>query len=281
MEKWTGGIDGIMAKIDKMIVMEIAPDTYAINECGMAAMYLLIGKERALLIDTGAGTLDLKGFVETMTTLPYDVVLTHAHTDHTGAAPQFSSVYLHESEWDALRKIDYNKAEEYARAIGEAGAFEVFGYRPDDVIRYEGTPETKPLLEGMVFALGDRDVEVIETPGHTRGSCSLLDRKNRILFSGDACNENLLICDGDAAVLYETLVKLKMLEEAFDRNYSGHLGYAGNFMHRSQPYGVLDDALYICEKMLHGRADMQDEENALNHKIVQYMRHGTVKITLM
>ena len=41
------------------LVTEIAPDTYAINEFGMNAMFLCVGKERALLIDTGTGLCDL------------------------------------------------------------------------------------------------------------------------------------------------------------------------------------------------------------------------------
>ena len=43
-----------MAYLTTYQVCEIARDTYVINEAGMAAMFLVIGEERALLIDTGA-----------------------------------------------------------------------------------------------------------------------------------------------------------------------------------------------------------------------------------
>ena len=36
----------------------------------------------------------------------------------------------------------------------------------------------------MIFNLGGRILKVIETPGHTAGSCSLIDVRERILFSG-------------------------------------------------------------------------------------------------
>ena len=36
-------------------ISEIAKNTYAINEFGLTAMYLLVGDESALLIDTGCG----------------------------------------------------------------------------------------------------------------------------------------------------------------------------------------------------------------------------------
>ena len=46
--------------IKKPFVSEIAKDTYAINEFGLTAMYLIIGEEKALLLDTGCGVCDLK-----------------------------------------------------------------------------------------------------------------------------------------------------------------------------------------------------------------------------
>lgn len=39
--------------IKASFVCEIAPKTYAINEYGLAAMYLLVGEKKAMLIDTG------------------------------------------------------------------------------------------------------------------------------------------------------------------------------------------------------------------------------------
>ena len=58
-------------------------------------MYLIIGTERALLIDTGIGIGNIRSVVETMTHLPYDVVNTHHHYDHVGGNGRFSMVYAH------------------------------------------------------------------------------------------------------------------------------------------------------------------------------------------
>jgi glyoxylase-like metal-dependent hydrolase (beta-lactamase superfamily II) len=41
------------------------------------------------------------------------------------------------------------------------------------------------LEDGDVIDIGGRILEVIHTPGHSPGSISLLDKKNRILFTGD------------------------------------------------------------------------------------------------
>ena len=58
------------------MIGEIAYDTYVLNEFGMDAPNLLLGTERALLIDTGSGFYDLKGTIAKLTKLPYDVVIT-------------------------------------------------------------------------------------------------------------------------------------------------------------------------------------------------------------
>ena len=69
-------------KTRKMPWFEFAPDTYEIDEFDCASIFLFVGTERALLLDTGIGIGDLKGLVEEITDKPYDVVLTHGHRDH-------------------------------------------------------------------------------------------------------------------------------------------------------------------------------------------------------
>ena len=44
--------------------------------------YLIVGSERALLIDTCYSITGIKKYVEQITTLPVDVVNTHGHFDH-------------------------------------------------------------------------------------------------------------------------------------------------------------------------------------------------------
>ncbi|MBW9152261.1 MBL fold metallo-hydrolase [Clostridium estertheticum] len=54
-----------------------------------------------------------------------------------------------------------------------------------------------PVKEGHVFDLGERELEVMYLPGHTNGSIALLDRKNRVLFSGDTISSHFKIKNGD------------------------------------------------------------------------------------
>lgn len=48
-------------------IRKIADDAYMISDFGIANCYLLIGEERALLIDCGLGIGDIKGAVEKIT----------------------------------------------------------------------------------------------------------------------------------------------------------------------------------------------------------------------
>jgi glyoxylase-like metal-dependent hydrolase (beta-lactamase superfamily II) len=45
--------------------------------------------------------------------------------------------------------------------------------------------DVKPIKAGQVFNLGDRQFEVLGTPGHTPGSICLHNAKEKMLFSGD------------------------------------------------------------------------------------------------
>lgn len=48
-------------------------------------LYLVIGRQRAILIDAGLGVGHLRAFVENLTSLPLTVLLTHGHIDHAPA----------------------------------------------------------------------------------------------------------------------------------------------------------------------------------------------------
>ena len=74
--------------------LKIAENIYHIYEPGNVNTTLIIGEEKALLIDTGYGFGDLAAFVRTLTDKPLEVVLTHGHTDHCGGNYEFPTVYM-------------------------------------------------------------------------------------------------------------------------------------------------------------------------------------------
>ena len=65
-------------------VIDMGDNIYHIWEPAGTASSLILGKTRALLIDTGYGYGDLKSMVRSLTDLPLRVVNTHCHIDHAG-----------------------------------------------------------------------------------------------------------------------------------------------------------------------------------------------------
>lgn len=124
---------------------------YAFDQ-GMVRCFLVLGSTSALLIDTGAMDIDLPDMIRSITDLPVTLCMTHSDGDHTGAMGRFAEAYTHKNE----------------------GRFK----------NLEGTKLVR-IDEGHVFDLGNRQLEVIYTPGHTPGSICLLDRAEKVLFSGD------------------------------------------------------------------------------------------------
>ena len=253
-------------QITAPIVSMIAYKTWCINEYGMDAMFLLEGEEKALLIDTGTGTFDVKALCERLTNKPLMVACTHGHVDHVGGIGFFDEVYLHEDDFEATRTLDIETRKFYVRMMnGMSGG--LFSVQESDVAAFDKTPELKPLREGDVIDLGGRKVVDYETPGHTPGGISFLDVKERIIYTGDACNGNTLLSSGDRVkpksgvdTLLSTAKKLIALEPYYDRDYNGHIGYAANVTCLPMPASINHDAAALCEKILSGEVKGEPQD---------------------
>ncbi len=249
--------------ITKPVIIEIAPNTYFINEFGMNAMYLVVGQNRALAIDAGSGFCDFKGIIENLTTLPYDVAITHGHPDHVGGIGQFDAVYMHPAD-TAMAHIPYEQRVQYGEIMRNMniGYKNVWGYTKDNVTKYTKMPEIKMLSDGQVFDLGGRKVTVYYCPGHSPGECTFLDDQSRILFSGDAANGNV----GTRIAVSTTvryLIRLQKLRTEYDQMYNGHIAYAGSINALSQKAQVLDDVIEAFRSLLRGDAKTEVISNHL------------------
>lgn len=258
-------------------ISEIARDTFAINEFGLAAMYLLVGDEKAMLIDTGCGVCDLKAVVSKLTDKPYDVVLSHGHMDHVGGLGQFDSVFMGEADFDLARHLDFDFLKKYLDMLGRMGGYAVYDYSNENIQPIARMPEFYPIHEGDIFELGNRAVEAFEVPGHTPGGICFMDDKTGILFSGDSCNTNLLAANASVTTTLRALDKLKALEHRFSRNFNGHIGYAGTPECRSLPDRVLDDCIYILESVLN-HTDVPDVKMFLGRRNIG-MNYGCARVT--
>jgi glyoxylase-like metal-dependent hydrolase (beta-lactamase superfamily II) len=144
-------------------------------------MYLLIGTEKALLIDTGdiadpnqaplqktvAHLLSPDGSAK----VPLLVVHTHRHLDHRAGDPQFAGL----------------------------PDVQVVGYDIDSVRGYYKFSDW-PNGEAQID-LGNRTVDVIPTPGHNETEVSFYDRNTGLFFTGDFLMPARLLVDDAGAYL--------------------------------------------------------------------------------
>ena len=79
---------------------KIHPRITRIWDVSRTAIYLIEGSESAVLVDTGVGVGSLKTVVESITTKPVTVMLTHGHVDHACGAGEFDTVYMHSADRD-------------------------------------------------------------------------------------------------------------------------------------------------------------------------------------
>jgi glyoxylase-like metal-dependent hydrolase (beta-lactamase superfamily II) len=168
-------------------VYRIRPGVFAIYEPHQSEeviSYLIVGKSRALLFDTGMGIGNIRRIVESLTPLPVSVLNSHTHNDHVGDNWRFTDVYGMDTAFTRE-----NAKGSRADAQAELAPGEVCGELPGgfDAKSYATRPFsiTRWLHGGEKIDLGGRVVEVISTPGHTPDSISLWDAADRLLFTGD------------------------------------------------------------------------------------------------
>ena len=91
-------------------VIDMGDNIYHIWEPAGTASSLIIGKTKALLIDTGYGYGDLKSVVRSLTDLPLRVVNTHCHIDHAGGNYLFQgNTRVVDEREIGLQTIDFGK----------------------------------------------------------------------------------------------------------------------------------------------------------------------------
>ena len=188
-------------------VEKIAEGTYKIDEMGRDISYLLLGTEKALLIDTSIGTGNIKKAVEKITDLPVTVAITHGHADHTGGAVgKFKEIYVHEDDCRFIFKITNSRIYKSTLISNRMKKEDV------SIKNFRGFIwQTKwiPFEDGKVFDLGGRRVTAVLTPGHSPGCCVFLDDKEKLMFTGDNTLPYLLMSISPSTSLEKWLVGAK------------------------------------------------------------------------
>lgn len=146
--------------------------------------YLLNGKERSLLIDTGLGICNISEVIKELTDKPVTAVATHVHWDHIGGHKYYSDFYAHEAELDWLNGGFPQPLETIKEYVVADRCDLPDGYEVSDYEFFQGTP-TRVLRGGECINIGERSIEVLHTPGHAPGHMCFWEREKGYLYTGD------------------------------------------------------------------------------------------------
>jgi hydroxyacylglutathione hydrolase len=163
-------IDGTAPAEPQTQTQRLDADTYVIRQSVRTNfeapfLYLLFGKDRALLLDTGAGGLKIRPAVDAAigqwlaehhrASIPLVVAHSHGHGDHRMGDAEFR---------------DRPDTTVVGLTAPEVAAYFKIAHWPHDVVRFD---------------LGGRVLDIIPTPGHQPAHIMVFDRRTRLLLSGD------------------------------------------------------------------------------------------------
>ncbi len=232
---------------------KINEDTWVINFMGGSQnMYLLEGKEKALLIDTGWGAGNLRAYVEKLTDKPVIVFNTHGHLDHSGG----------NGEWEKVYMLPGGKADIFTcyRLPFDASKLPYPGY------------ECVFVSDGDTVDLGGRVIELIDISSHSNGSLAFLDHNSGYLFVGDELESTQVlmyeteaipgyefVLDKKLRAHYANMLKLRERKSEWNTILPAHNG-------APIAHSYLDDFIGLVEHIYEGDATIEDK---LNHKYAE------------
>lgn len=196
---------------------KITEQIYQISSKENVNCQLVVGTEKALLFDTGYGIGKLQEAVEAITRLPIIVVNSHGHIDHINGNDQFEGpIYIHQA--DLALAQEHSGLERRKEAVEKSKKSVDFRKGTTENIIPEGfeeeaylnavIPEWSFVEEGHKFDLGGIVLEVMQFPGHTRGSIGLWDAQDKILFTGDAFSPFTWLFTNESSTLSEYIQSL-------------------------------------------------------------------------
>ena len=224
----------MVAENDRIIVSQINDHIYLFDDNHEATGYLVVGKNKAMVIDTMIGYANVAEVSRRYTDLPLMVVNTHGHPDHIYGNIYFDEAYMHPDDWYVATEAYMD--EEFLTPVKAAG-FKI--------------PPFKDINDGDVIDLGGIHIKVVQLPGHTPGSVLLLSQEDRILFTGDAVNHHLWMqlhhCTS-LKICADNFKKVQYLKDEADYILHGHATGLDDI-------SLLEKNLLAIEEILAGNTD--------------------------
>ena len=239
-------------RVDLMFytIEKIAENTYRFDENDRANCYLVVGQEKALLIDGCYGIGDLMQTIRDITDKPVIAAATHRHPDHTCGLRQIGDYYASELDDTPIsRKMD-NRLIGMMMVLAEKQKIRPYHNRK--------TGRVLPLQDGDVFDLGGRTIEVRAVPGHTAGSVIFLDHQQKLMFSGDDANPSLWMHGAGATTLQQWQQGAQLILDYLQQGYTSWMGHRNgrqSYEQVSETYRLVQE---IIDKTRSGQLTKKD-----------------------
>jgi len=223
-------------------VTETHVDPYAVGD-----IWLVRGSELSIAADTGSGIVPAGPIIEALSTTPVLAVALTCSYDHAGGWHSFSHRACHRLDAQELRQPeDADEIHDYLTpAMMSAIPHADFTL---DEYSMPGAEPTRVLDDGEMIDLGDRELEVLHTPGRSPGGLSLWEAATATLFSGE------ILYDGshgpawppeDPAAYSDSLRRLSALPVT-----TVHAGHYGSFG-RARMSALIDQQLDDLDRRRH------------------------------
>ena len=182
------------------------------------------GRDKDMLVDSGMGVVSLREQVPLVTEKALTAVASHTHFDHIGCHHEFGDTCVHVLEAEYLAHP--TRANTLADPYVTDDIFTKLPPAPYESADYnvKGAAATRLLQHGDVVDLGDRQFEVIHTPGHSPGGIALWEKSAGILFSGDILYDGPLIEDTYHSNIHDYIASMKRLHD-----YAPRVVHGGHF----------------------------------------------------
>jgi glyoxylase-like metal-dependent hydrolase (beta-lactamase superfamily II) len=252
-------------------VYEITPNLFVFHEprhYEETIANLVIGEQKAALIDTSCGVGNLRRAVEEITSQPVIVINTHTHLDHLGCNRQFDEIAMFDHPL-SHRVAEYGADHQILQTeiLAENLVIKPWpqGFDPD-TFALSPFKVSRWLKNGDRINLGGRHLEVIHTPGEAPDHICLLDRANRILFCGDILLHGSVWTHLEGGSLQDLIMSYRRLMDyfdAFDYLMPGH----------NEPWldkNLLPEALAGAEKSASGQAEYREITDPWNRQLRKY-----------
>jgi len=210
-------------------VKELETGVYGITSSAVAC-YLILGREKACVVDTAYGFADLQAMVREITDLPLVVFNSHGHIDHTGGNFYFDvPVCIHEKDVEVYHRHSepafHRYMEKTLRTFNKIIFWRILVPKhPEDTDAGRVNFSNWQFVEdGEQFDLGGLTAEVIEIPGHTQGSIAVYFPEKKLVITSDGANPATWLFlpeSADLSVYRNSLRKLETYD--FDRILTGH-----------------------------------------------------------